>query len=122
MEIELKMGDAQKQDFEVKPYAVVETGGKQYRVSSGDRLKVEKIDADEGQDIQISPVLAISDGASLEVGNPEVSNAKVSAKVLEHARGDKVVNFKKKRRKGYTRKKGHRQELTVLEIGEIGQA
>ncbi len=116
------MADTTTKDAKVKPYAVIETGSKQYRVTSGDRVEVEKLDAKQGDNINLTPVLAVSNGNKLEIGSPDVSNATVNATVVEHKRGDKVVNFKKKRRKGYTRKKGHRQELTVLEIDEIKQA
>ena len=101
-------------------YAVVETGGKQYRVRADDVLRVERIDAQAGEQIEIHPVLAISDGTSLRVGKPEIKDAKVTFEVLDHVRADKVVAFKKKRRKGYSRKKGHRQGLTVLKVASIG--
>lgn len=100
-------------------YAVIETGGKQYRVKSGDRLQVEHLDVDVGQEVNFEHVLAVSDGKTLNVGTPNVEGVQVYAKVVEHSRGPKVVAFKKKRRKGYTRKVGHRQELTTLHIGTI---
>lgn len=103
----------------MKPYAVIETGGKQYRVESDDTLNVERLASDVGKKIDLQPVLAISDGTTLTLGKPNVKKAKVTAVVLKHIRGDKVVSFKKKRRKGYSRKKGHRQELTVLKIESI---
>ena len=102
------------------PYAVVETGGKQYCVKQGDKLTVERLDAKVGGKVTLSDVLAVSDGKELSVGTPKVKGGKVSAKVLDHIRGPKVVSFKKKRRKGYSRKKGHRQELTVLQVQSIG--
>jgi large subunit ribosomal protein L21 len=101
-------------------YAVIETGGKQYMVKEGDTLRVERLDAEPGKTIQISPVLAYSDGKALEIGKPDVKKAKVTSQVVEHIRGEKVVSFKKKRRKGYSLKKGHRQELTVLKIEKLG--
>ena len=101
-------------------YAVVQTGGKQYRVEVNDTLRVERIEAEVGQTINALPVLAISDGETLQVGTPEVDGAKVTAAVVEHIRGDKVVSFKKKRRKGYSKKIGHRQELTVLKVESLG--
>ena len=101
-------------------YAVVETGGKQYRVTAGDRVMVERLAGDVGATIELAPVLALSDGKDLRVGAPDVDGAKVTAEVLEHRRGPKLVAFKKKRRKGYARKIGHRQELTVLKIRSIG--
>jgi large subunit ribosomal protein L21 len=104
----------------MEAYAVVETGGKQYRVKSDDTLRVERIDAQVGSKVELAPVLAISDGKKLQIGTPEVKEAKVTSSVVEHIRGEKVVSFKKKRRKGYSRKQGHRQELTVLKIENLG--
>ncbi len=103
----------------METYAVVETGGKQYRVKPDDTLSVEKLKAEAGESVDLDRVLALSDGKSLKVGTPLVEDAKVTAKVMEHIRGEKVVSFKKKRRKGYSRKIGHRQELTVLKIETI---
>ncbi len=104
----------------MEAYAVVETGGKQYRVQAGDTLEVEKLDAEVGSAFELDQVLAISDGESLTVGTPTLGSAKVVSKVVDQKRGPKVINFKKKRRKGYTRKVGHRQSLTVLTIESIG--
>lgn len=103
----------------MKPYAVIETGGKQYRVETGNKLNVEKLDHSAGEKIEIHPVLALSDGNSLTVGTPHIDSAKVAAVVLDQIRGKKIVSFKKKRRKGYSRKRGHRQSLTVLQIESI---
>ena len=100
-------------------YAVIETGSKQYRVKPNDTLRVERLDAEAGSKITIDTVLALSDGKKLKIGDPFVKNAKVTSTVLEHVRGTKVISFKKKRRKGYSRKKGHRQELTVLKIENV---
>jgi len=100
-------------------YAVIETGGKQYLVHKDDIFQVERLRADAGSDIEIKPVFAVSDGSTLTVGRPSVENASVKAVVVKHIRGPKVISFKMKRRKGYHRKKGHRQELTVLRIKEI---
>jgi len=100
-------------------YAVIETGGKQYRVKADDTIRVERLPGDVGDTIEIAPVLAMSDGNSLTVGTPEVEGARVTSSVVEHIRDKKVVSFKKKRRKGYSRKQGHRQELTVLKIESI---
>jgi len=108
-----------KETFAMETYAVVETGGKQYRVKPDDTLSVEKLKAEAGESVDLDRVLALSDGKSLKVGTPLVEDAKVTAKVMEHIRGEKVVSFKKKRRKGYSRKIGHRQELTVLKIETI---
>ena len=100
-------------------YAVIETGGKQYRVGVADTLKVERLPEEVGARVSIKPVLALSDGAELKIGAPGVEDAEVTATVVEHIRGKKVVAFRKKRRKGYNRKVGHRQELTVLKIEGI---
>ncbi|MBN1556698.1 MAG: 50S ribosomal protein L21 [Lentisphaerae bacterium] len=104
----------------MQPYAVVQTGGKQYRVQPNDVLRVEKLDAKAGEQIALEPVLAVSDGQTLTVGTPNVENAKVLFSVVEHRRAPKVTVFKKKRRKGYTRKQGHRQAQTVLKVESIG--
>ena len=103
----------------MEAYAVVKTGGKQYRVQADDTLKVERLASDVGDSVEL-PVLAVSNGEKLEVGTPELAGTKVTASIVEHIRGDKVVSFKKKRRKGYSRKVGHRQELTVLKVDSIG--
>lgn len=100
-------------------YAVIQTGGKQYLVHPEDTFQVELLRADAGTEIELKPVLAVSDGTALTVGRPHVETASVKAIVLKHIRGPKVISFKQKRRKGYHRKKGHRQELTVLRIKEI---
>jgi large subunit ribosomal protein L21 len=97
-------------------YAVIETGGKQYMVREGDSLTVELLDAEVGSKISLDTVLAVSDGEKIVVGTPIVDGAAVSAEVLDHVKGRKVVSFKKKRRKGYSRKIGHRQEHTVLKV------
>ena len=103
----------------MEAYAVVKTGGKQYRVNAGDSLQVDRLAAEVGATIELAPVLAVSDGKALRIGTPEVKDAKVTAEVIKHMRGTKLVAFKKKRRKGYSKKIGHRQELTVLKIGSI---
>jgi large subunit ribosomal protein L21 len=104
----------------MEAYAVIETGGKQYRVQSGDTLNVELLEAEVGADVALDRVLAVSDGATLTVGTPVVEGARVNARVVEHIRGPKVVSFKKKRRKGFKKKIGHRQELTVLKVENLG--
>jgi large subunit ribosomal protein L21 len=103
----------------MEPYAVIETGGKQYRVQPGSKLKVERIESEIGAKLEIGPVLAVSDGTTLKIGQPAVEEAKVACTVLEHLRGPKLVSFKKKRRKGFAKKKGHRQELTALQVDSI---
>ncbi|MGI6086869.1 MAG: 50S ribosomal protein L21 [Kiritimatiellia bacterium] len=103
----------------MKAYAVVETGGKQYRVHASDTLRVERLPAAVGEKITLQPVLAVSNGETLTVGRPYVEKAEVMATVVEHVRADKVVAYRKKRRKGYSRKQGHRQEQTVLKIESV---
>lgn len=100
-------------------YAVIKTGGKQYRVAAGEKIKVEQIAADVGQEIVIDQVLAVGNGAELKVGTPLVSGAKVVAKVVAHGRGEKVRIFKLRRRKHYQKRQGHRQNFTELEIASI---
>ncbi len=100
----------------MEAYAVIETGGKQYRVAPGDKIDIERLEKNEGDEVAFESVLALSDGSSLKVGTPLLEGAKVMAVVVKNFRGDKVVNFKKKRRKGYSRKIGHRQNLTQVEI------
>ncbi len=103
----------------MEAYAVIETGGKQYRVQAGDQLEVEKLDAEVGAELGLDKVLALSDGKELTVGTPVLEDKKVTVTVLDQIRGKKVINFKKKRRKGYKRKVGHRQSLTVLKVESI---
>jgi len=100
-------------------YAVLETGSKQYRVAAGDTLEIERLEVEAGQPYSFNRVLLINNDGKLSVGSPTVANATVEADVVEHIRGDKKVAFKMKRRKGYHRKVGHRQELTVVKIKEI---
>ncbi len=100
-------------------YAVIKTGGKQYRVAAGEKIKVEQIAADVGQEITIDQVLAVGSGGNLVVGAPLVSGATVVAKVLSHGRHDKVRIFKMRRRKHYQKRQGHRQQFTELQIGAI---
>lgn len=102
-------------------YAIIQTGGKQYRVESGDVLDVEldaKADG-EGESVEFDTVLLIGDGDSIQVGDPRVENARVSAVAVGEVRAPKVLVFKKKRRKGYKRLAGHRQNLLRVRIGEI---
>ena len=100
-------------------YAVIRTGGKQYRVSEGDRLKVESLSADAGSDVTLGEVLMVGSGESVTVGTPLVANASVSARVVQHGRGKKLRIVKFKRRKHYRRQMGHRQNFTELEITGI---
>lgn len=101
-------------------YAVVEAGGKQYLVKAKDKLDIETVDAEVGKTVELGPVLAISDGTSLKVGTPAVAGAKVVATVLKQFRAEKVLAFKKKRRKGYRKLKGHRQYMTSVQVESIG--
>ncbi len=100
-------------------YAVLETGSKQYRVTAGDTLEIERLPVEAGQPFTFDRVLMVNDEGKVTVGAPTVAGAGVVADVVEHKRGKKVVAFKMKRRKGYHRKVGHRQELTVVKIKEI---
>jgi large subunit ribosomal protein L21 len=99
-------------------FAVIRTGGKQYRVAPNDIIKVEKIAGKPGEIVELAEVLLLG-GDSPKTGSPTIAGALVAAEVIEQTRGDKVVVFKKKRRKNYRRKKGHRQDLTALRITEI---
>ncbi len=100
-------------------YAVIKTGGKQYRVAAGEKIKVEQIAADVGQEIVIDQVLAVGNGAELKVGTPLLSGATVKATVVAHGKHDKVHIFKMRRRKHYQKRQGHRQQFTELQIGAI---
>ena len=100
-------------------FAVIKTGGKQYRVSAGDKLRVETLAADEGASVSLDEVLMVGDGDKITVGDPLVGNASVSAQVLSHGRARKVDIVKFRRRKHYRRQMGHRQNFTELEITGI---
>jgi large subunit ribosomal protein L21 len=100
-------------------YAVIMTGGKQYRVKEGDILSVEKLDIEPGRKAQFDRVLLIEDGEDIQVGTPVLDNAMVLALVLENFKDEKVLVFKKKRRKQYRRTRGHRQPLTKIRIARI---
>ena len=100
-------------------YAVLETGGKQYRVAAGDTLEIERLAVDAGQSFTFDRVLLVNNDGQIAVGAPTVAGAKIVADVVEHIRGEKKIIFKMKRRKGYHKKQGHRQELTVVKITEI---
>jgi large subunit ribosomal protein L21 len=101
-------------------YAVIKTGGKQYRVTTGDTLKVESLEADVGKQIALSEVLSLSDGDNVTLGAPFVSGAAVMATVLSHGRHDKIQIFKMRRRKHFQKHAGHRQNFTELRIDSIG--
>ena len=103
-------------------FAVIKTGGKQYRVASGDVIKVERLEAEAGATVSLDQVLMMGEGAEARVGTPLIAGATVSAEVVAQDRGPKIIVFKKKRRHNYRRKNGHRQDLTVLRITDISAA
>ena len=103
-------------------YADIKTGGKQYKVAAGEKLKIEQIAADVGQQIVIDRVLAVGNGAELQVGTPWVAGASVTATVLAQGRHDKVRIFKMRRRKHSQKRQGHRQNFTEIEIGAVSAA
>jgi len=100
-------------------YAVLETGSKQYRVSAGDTLQIERLTVEAGQPVTFDRVLLVNNDGKVSVGSPTVASATVVADVVEHIRGEKKVAYKMKRRKGFRKTIGHRQELTVVKIKEI---
>jgi|SRR5690242_18458217 len=100
-------------------YAILETGSKQYRVSAGDTLEIERLSSEVGQAVTFDRVLMVNNEGKVSVGSPTVANATVLADVVSHIRGEKKLAFKMKRRKGYHKSIGHRQELTVVKIKEI---
>ncbi len=100
-------------------YAVIVTGGKQYRVTKGETLKVEKIVAEEGAEIELDKVLMIADGDKLSIGAPELDRSSVKAKIVSHGRGKKVTIIKFRRRKHHRKQMGHRQSYTEIEITAI---
>jgi large subunit ribosomal protein L21 len=100
-------------------YAVLETGSKQYRVTKGDTLQVERLAVEAGKPVTFDRVLLVNTDGKVSVGSPTVANATVVADVVDHVRGEKKIAFKMKRRKGYHKTIGHRQELTVVKIKEI---
>lgn len=100
-------------------YAIIDFGGTQYKVEKDKKLFVNRVETAEGESFDIDRVLLIDDNGAVKVGTPVVEGAKVTVKVLEHLKGEKVIVFKKKRRKGYRVKNGHRQYLTQIQIEEI---
>jgi large subunit ribosomal protein L21 len=104
-------------------YAVIETGGKQYRVEPGKTVVVEKLEGDKGTPVTFDQVLMVSsgDGATVNVGKPTLAGAKVTGEIVEQGRGDKLVVFKFRRRKNYVRRNGHRQDYTAVKISAINQ-
>ena len=102
-------------------YALVKTGGKQYRVSKDDTILVERIAAEEGAEVILNEVVMLGDGDKVTIGNPKVDGAAVSATVVRQTRGPKIVIFRRKRRKNHRRTQGHRQDLTLLKINDIAE-
>jgi large subunit ribosomal protein L21 len=100
-------------------YAVVKTGGKQYRIAAGEKFKVEQIPADVGSEVVLDQVLLVGNGESVTVGKPLVAGASVVTKVVAHGRGDKIQIFKMRRRKHYQKHQGHRQNYTELSVESI---
>lgn len=100
-------------------YAIIRTGGKQYQVAAGDQLKVEKLEGEVGSTVELQDILLVMNGDNVSVGRPLVEGAKVSATIVEQGRQKKIIVFKKKRRKGYQVKRGHRQFYTALNIDTI---
>ncbi|MFH2013045.1 MAG: 50S ribosomal protein L21 [Pseudomonadota bacterium] len=100
-------------------YAVVKTGGKQYKVSEGDLLRVEKLGGEVGDEIELKEVLMVADGDNVDIGTPVLTNACVVGEIVKHGKAKKIIVFKSKRRKGYRKKQGHRQIYTNLKIKEI---
>jgi large subunit ribosomal protein L21 len=100
-------------------FAIIQTGGKQYRVSPGDILRVEHLPGERGDEVLLEQVLLVADGEAIQVGQPLVAGARVVSEILRQGKGKKIIVFKKKRRKKYRRKQGHRQLFTALEIKDI---
>ena len=100
-------------------YAVIKTGGKQYRVAQGDVVRVEKLVGQVGDKITLSEVLFVGGNGEVKIGTPTLPDVKVTAEILDQGRAKKIIVFKKKRRKSYSRKRGHRQRLTTIKITEI---
>ncbi len=101
-------------------YAIIQTGGKQYRVAPGDVLRVERLPGERGDEVQLDQVLLVTDdGGEVRVGSPLVANASVKGQIVRQGKSKKILVFKKKRRKGYSRQQGHRQMFTAVQIQEI---
>ncbi len=100
-------------------YAIVEIAGQQFKVEKDRKVYVHRLEAEEGAQVEFENVLLIENGSDVKIGTPNVAGAKVTAKVLSHLKGDKVIVFKKRRRKGYQKKNGHRQYLTQIQIESI---
>lgn len=100
-------------------YAIVSIAGQQMKVTDNDSVIVHRLDADQGQTVEFDQVLMVENGGQIRVGKPHITGAKVTATVVSHLRGDKVIVFKKKRRKTYQKSNGHRQDLTQIKINSI---
>jgi len=100
-------------------YAIIQTGGKQYRIAPGDVLRVERLPGERGDEVILDQVLLVTDGETVQVGQPLVPNATVRTQIVRQGKGKKVLVYKKKRRKNYRRKQGHRQMFTALQVNEI---
>jgi large subunit ribosomal protein L21 len=100
-------------------YAIIHTGGKQYRVSQGDLVTVEKLDGAPGERIEINSVLMVGEGSQVTVGQPHLAQARVVGTIVRQERGPKIIIYKHKRRKGYQKKQGHRQSQTLLRVTDI---
>lgn len=101
-------------------YAIVETGGKQYKVTEGDIIRVEKLAAEAGEKVELDKVLVLGEGADIKVGTPYIEGAKVVGEVVENGKGQKVIIFKYKAKKDYRKKQGHRQPYTMIKIESLG--
>jgi large subunit ribosomal protein L21 len=115
----LKVSGNQRRKERVVMYAVVRTGGKQYRVSQGDRFRIEKIPGEIGQEVTFNDVLMIGGAGDVRIGRPQVEGASVSARILEQDRAKKVIVFQYKKRQDYAKKQGHRQAFTRVEVTGI---
>jgi len=111
--------DSGEMKEEINMYAIIETGGKQYRVSEGDVVRVEKLPGEVGESVEFTKVLAVSKDGQLNVGKPWLEGSKVTAKVLQHGKADKIIVFKYKPKKNYRKKQGHRQPFTEVQIEKI---
>ncbi|HEX2081450.1 MAG TPA: 50S ribosomal protein L21 [Longimicrobium sp.] len=100
-------------------YAIIRTGGKQFRAEPGKTLRIPSVDTEPGETLRFEDVLLGADGDTVKIGAPAVSGASVTAEVLRHGKGEKIIIFKHKRRKNYRRKQGHRQKFTEVRVGEI---
>ncbi len=103
-------------------YVVIRTGGKQYRVTSGELLRIESLTGDVGSQVEFSDVLLTSNQGTVQVGTPLVAGASVTAQIVEHGKERKIIVFKKKRRQGYRRKRGHRQHFTAVRVQNLNLA